>query len=469
MTQIRILKGIYTDSNADFRVAYPINLMPVAVENGISAGYLRPCSGLVELAEHTYGNCRGLTVWNDFLYGVFGANFVSIDSLGNFILIGDVGSNYNQCHFAYSFDLLAINSNSNLFYYDGVSLTQVTDPDLGIVNDVVWVDGYFMTTDGENLIVTELNDPYSINPAKYGSSEADPDKIYRLIKIRNEVSAVNRFTIETFDNIGGSNFPFGRIEGAQIQKGALGFNCVCYFMESIAFIGSGKNERPTIYIAQNGNATKIATREIDLILSEYTDNQLSDALLEQRIDKNNYFLYVHLPNKTIVFDANTSKDFNTLVWFILQSGLDETGKYLANNFTYVYNKWICTHKTLQKIGYTVDNVSSHWGELARWEFSTSINYNASQGAIIHELELLCLTGRVENNANPVIWTIWSDDGMNWSMPKTAFVGKIGDTIRKVAWLQQGYMKRWRVQKFKGNSDAFISVARLEARLEGLNV
>ena len=476
MTQILILKGIYTDSNADFRTAYPINLIPVAMEAGLGAstannlsnGYLRQAYGIVEGGTHAYGSCRGLTVWNDTLYGVFGSNFVRINSDFTFTLLGNVGGGLT-CRFTYGVDRLAINSGGRVYYYNGTTLTQLTDPDLGSIIDEVWVDSYFMFTDGLYLIVSDLNDPMSINPLKYGSSEADPDPILRLIKIRNEISAVNRYTIEVFDNVGGDNFPFNRIEGAQIQKGALGANCVCYFKESIAFIGSGKNETPSIYLANNGQCQSIATEGINQILRSYPDTQLSDVQLEQKIDGNQEFLIVHLPTKTLVFDAYASKVFGVLTWHILQSGLDETGKYLANNFTYVYDKWICTHKLEQKIGYLVNNISTQWGADCRWEFSTGITYNASLGVIFHELELLCLTGRVANNINPVIFTSYSNDGLNWSMDKQAFVGKIGDSIKKVSWLQQGYMKRWRIQKFKGNSDAFISVARLEARLEALNV
>ena len=476
MTQIIILKGIYTDSNADFRTAYPINLIPVAMEAGVGAstannlsnGYLRQAYGIVEGCTHTYGNCRGLTVWNDALYGVFGSNFVRINEDFTIALIGNVGGGL-QCRFTYGFDRLAINSSGKIYYYDNTSLTSITDIDLGYITDTVWVDGYFMFTDGQYLIVTELNDPYAINPLKYGSSEADPDRIYRLIKIKNEVCAVNRYTIETFDNVGGDNFPFARIEGAQIQKGALGSNCVCFFKETVAFLGSGKNETPSIYLASNGQVTMIASEGINQILRNYSDEQLSGVQLEQKIDGNQEFLLVHLPNKTLVFDAYASKMFGVYTWHILQSGVANPSEYLANNFTYAYNKWFCTHKTEQKIGYLVSDISSHWDNDCTWEFSTGITYNASAGVIFHELELLCLTGRVANNAKPVIWTSYSNDGLSWSLEKPAIVGQIGDTIRKVSWLQQGYMKRWRIQKFRGNSDAFISVARLEARMEGLNV
>jgi hypothetical protein len=87
------------------------------------------------------------------------------------------------------------------------TLTQNTDPDLGTVLDVVWVDGYWMTTDGEFLVVTDLTNPLAVDPFKYGSSEVDPDPVKALLKVRNEVYALNRHTIEAFDNVGGCGLP----------------------------------------------------------------------------------------------------------------------------------------------------------------------------------------------------------------------------------------------------------------------
>jgi hypothetical protein len=197
---------------------------------------------------------RGGIEWNGLLYRVMGTKLVSISSTNVVTVIGDVGGT-GLVTLDYSFDYLAIASSGNLFLYrPSTGLQQVTDPDLGTVVDVVWVDGYFMTTDGEFLIVTELNDPFSVNPLKYGSSEADPDPVVALLKVRNEVYALNRHTIEVFDNVGGDLFPFQRVEGAQVQRGSIGTHACCVFMESIAFIGGGRNEAPGVWLISGSNA-----------------------------------------------------------------------------------------------------------------------------------------------------------------------------------------------------------------------
>lgn len=466
--QIPILSGIFTDNGPDLRTSYPVNLMPVPKESGISSGFLRPADGIVANGTGP-GVDRGGINWNGKLYRVMGTQLVEIDSNGVVTVLGDVGGSFNSLvTFDYSFDRLAIASGGRLYYWSpALGLIKVTDPDLGTVLDVVWVDGYFMTTDGEFLVVTELTDPTQVNPLKYGSSEVDPDPVVALLKLRNEVYALNRNTIEVFDNVGGAFFPFARIDGAQIQKGVVGTFACCVYIENIAFLGSGRNEAPGIYIGANANAQKISTQEVDELLLEYTEAELALVKLESRNDKAHQHLYVHLPDKTLVYDAAASQDLGQQVWFILSSSVVGFSQYRARNLVWAYDKWLVGDPQSNNIGYLVQDKSSHWGQIVRWEFGTMIIYNEGNGAIFNELELVCLTGRVALGINPKISTSYSLDGLSYSQDKTVTVGSIGNTQKRIAWFQQGHMRNWRIQRFRGDSQAHLSFVRLEAQLEPL--
>jgi hypothetical protein len=96
-----------------------------------------------------------------------------------------------------------------------------------------------------------------------------------------------------------------------------------------------------------------------------------------------------------------------------------------------------------------------------------IMYNEGNGAIFNELELVCLTGRVALGINPAISTSYTTDGISWSQDRTVTVGSIGNTRKRIAWFQQGHMRNWRIQRFKGDSQAHLSFVRLEAQLEPL--
>lgn len=464
--QIPILNGIYTDNGPDLRTSYPVNMVPVPKQSGISAGFLRPGDGIVANGTGP-GVDRGGINWNGTCYRVMGTKLVSVASNGTVTVLGDVGGPVNTLvTFDYSFDRLAIASGGRLYYWDG-QLRQVTDPDLGVVLDVVWVDGYFMTTDGEFLVVTELTDPLQVNPLKYGSSEVDPDPVVALLKLRNEIYALNRNTIEVFDNVGGDFFPFQRIDGAQVQKGVVGTFACCVFVEAIAFLGSGRNEAPGIYLGANSTAQKISTQEIDQLLMDYTETQLSKVKLEARNDQAHQHLYVHLPDKTLVYDAAASQELGQQVWFTLTSSTSGFSQYRARNMVYAYDKWLVGDPQSANIGYLVDNIGTHWGQIVRWEFGTLIVYNESNGAIFNELELVSLTGRVALGVDPIITTSYSVDGMAFSQERPLRVGTTGNTTKRLAWFQQGHMRNWRIQRFRGDSQAHLSFARLEAQIEPL--
>lgn len=465
--QIPVLSGIYTDGNSDFRTSYPRNLVPVPKKSGISEGYLRPADGIVQFGTGP-GIDRGGINWNGECYRVMGSKLVKIASDGTTTQLGTIAGS-DLVTLDYGFDRLSISGGGNLYYWDGTTLTKVTDADLGTVVDHLWVDGYYMTTDGESLVVTELNDPTSVNPLKYGSSEADPDPIVSLQKVRNEVYALNRHTIEVFQNVGGEFFPFERVEGAQMQRGCVGTHASAYFMEAVAFVGGGRNEQTAVWIGLNGQTNKLSTREIDQVLSEYPDSVLSDVLLESRVHESHQHLYLHLPDQTLVYDAAASQEMQQPVWFILTTSMVGNGQYRARNFVWCYGKWLVGDPTSTKHGYITDAVSSHYGLLNGWEFGTSIVYNEGRGAVVHELELVCLTGRVALGDNPTVWTSYTIDGQFYSQEKPRTAGKRGQTVKRLSWLQQGFMRHWRSQKFRGTSDCHISIARLEARVEPLNV
>ena len=465
MAAIPLLAGIYTTTTPDFRTAYPVNMVPVPMATGISEAYLRPGDGIV--ADGTGpGVDRGGIEWNGLVYRVMGTKLVRIDAAGSVQELGDVGPG-GLVSFDYSFDRLAIASGGRFYYLQGSSLSQVTDPDLGVVVDFCWVDGYFFTTDGEFLVVTELNDPYAVNPLKYASSEADPDPVVAIVKLRNEVAVLNANTIEVFDNVGGVGFPFQRIEGAQIMKGCVGTFACCVFVEALAFLGGGRNEAPGVYVGANAMANKVSTQEVDEILATYTTAQLSGVKLEARNDRAHQFLYVHLPDRTLVYDAAASKALGAPVWFVLVSTLQGFAAYRARNFVWAYDRWNVGDTQSAAFGHFVQTVSTHWGERVRWELTTPIAYNEGNGAIFHELELIALPGSVPFGTDPLISTSYSLDGLSWSVDHTARVGVFGARQHRIAWRRQGFMRRFRIQRFRGDSWAHLPVARLEAQLEPL--
>ena len=483
--KIPILSGIYTDNTPDFRVSYPVNLVPVAISTGLDDGYLAPADGIVATGTGP-GICRGAINWNNTCYRVMGSKLVTVDANGTVTVLADVGNDGKPVTMDYGYaalpavhsgskpQVIAISSNNNLFYWDDSTstLTQVVDPTgtLGNVIDVVWIDGYFLTTDGDVVVSTDLLDSTNILPGAYEATDNDPDPIVALIKMHNEVYVLNRHTIQVLTNTGtptAGTFTFSVVDGGKIIKGCIGTRACCEFYGDIAFVGGGRNEAPAVYLGANSATTKISTREIDTILEGFTEAQLSQVIVEARNDTGHNHLYIHLPDRTIVYDASASRDLQRPIWFTLTSSLSGFGEYRARYMVWAYDGWQVADTQTVAVGRMDKTIGSHWGQPVRWEFGTTIVYAESKGALFNSLELVSLTGRVQLGIDPVITTSYSTDGSSWSQDRPIRVGSTGQTKKRLTWFQQGHMRNWRIQRFRGDSQAHLSFARLEAELEGL--
>jgi hypothetical protein len=176
-----------------------------------------------------------------------------------------------------------------------------------------------------------------------------------------------------------------------------------------------------------------------------------------------------LPDRSLVYDGAASAVIGEYAWAVVTTSLSEFSQYRAFNMVWCYDKWIIGDPQSAAIGYLTSETSAHWGSTIRWEFSTTIVYNGGNGAIFNRLELVALSGRVALGKNPQISTSYSVDGGPWSQDKTISAGKQGDRAKHLNWLQQGHMRNWRIQRFRGTSDAFLTFARLEVQLEPLAV
>jgi hypothetical protein len=462
--KIPILAGIYVDGDPAVRVAYPVNMIPVPGQEGIDDGSLRPAEGIDAFTTGS-GDDRGAMLWNGVHYRASGTDLVSISSLGAVTVLGTLPGT-EQVRMDFGFDRLGIAANGVLYYWDGLLFTFVNDPAIGTVNDVVWVDGYWMVTDGTYIVVTDLLDPYTANPLNYESTDS-PDPILALLKVQNEVHVISRHMIDVFKNIGGSAFPFERIQSAHISKGTVGAKAACVFGNTVAFVGNGRNEAPGVYLGRNAQTVKISTREIDNLLLEYTTANLALTKLETIVDRGSQFLYVHLTDRTLVYEASASEAAQSPVWCILTSSLSGFSQYRAQNIVRVDDVWYVGDPQTSAIGKLVKNDSKHWASDVRWEFSTPMLRSGGKGAIMHSLELVALTGSVPTGTDPMVSTSYSVDGRNWSQSKAIKSGQRGDGTKRLMWWQQGMWRNWRIQRFQGDSGSRLSALQIEAQVEPL--
>lgn len=465
MTQVAILSGIYGKDTPDLARSVPVNLIPVAQPGdgngtGVSKGYLRLAHGVTQRFESAPG--RGGVIFNGRHVRALGSQLVEVNDYGLTVL-GSIDTDGKPVAFAEGFGRLGIASAGKLFYLVEASLTEVTDTDLGEVRSLAWSDGYFITTDGSYIVVIELNDPTSVDPLKYGSSEADPDPIVGVLALRGELYAINRYSIEKFLNAGTAGFPFQRSRGSQIPKGCVGAHAFTPFVETFAFCGSSRNETASIHLAGAGQAIKISPVELDSDLAKLTPEQLASVELEAMQNSGLNQLMVHLPTSTWVYHWSASQLLDVPVWSKLNGGADLSAPYAPRHFTLIGNDWWCGSATA--IGVVDAATSQVFGQPTGFRFDTPLLYNEGAGAIINSVELVPLDGFGEATGVGMSYT---NDGRTWSNERFLASGNVGECSKRMQWRRLGLFRRWRGFRFRGVASAPIGFTRLDADLEAVN-
>lgn len=461
--RIPIVQGVKTAESGYFLTSYPINREPVLKDTGLSEGFLAVPPGIREKATGPDAD-RGGREWNGICYRVMGTKLVRVNPDWTVDILGDVGAG-GVCGFDNSFVNLIINSGANLFYWNATDgLRQVTDVDLGVVVDAIFVDGYTMTTDGENLIVTELNDPMSVNPLKYGSSEDSPDAVTGLVHMRGEVYALNRTTIQVFQNIGGNGFPFQTIKTATAPYGCVGPRAKCKYLGTVAFVGGAENAMPGVYLLGAGTAAKISSAEVDDALAALTETELAAVWVESRTSKAEERLIVHLPDRSWSFSQQVSEKSSIKTWCQYVTNTGTSGAYEGRGLVNCYGEWIVGSSD-GKIGILDYSTAQHYGADVGWQFDTTFLFNETRGAILTEIRLTGTPGR--GNANSRVFFSYTKDGETWSQERAVSAGILGERNKRIRWPGGFRMEEYLGMRFRGVDGSLMGIARLDCEVEAL--
>lgn len=465
--EVSILQGAFFDTNGNIRPSLPINMFPVLTDSGFSKGYLRTAPGLTLVATGP-GQDRGSIVWQGVQYRVMGSQLCSVSG-STVTQLGSVGNDGKPVRLDYGFDRLAIYSANGLYYWSGTALTQVTDPNLGVPIDMCWIDGYYMLTDGANLYVTELNSPTTILPNASEQPPEDPSPVVAVMRVRDEIYAVTTNSIQNFQNIGGLNFPFQVNPSGMIAKGAVGTHAICYFNDTLAFVGNGRNEAPSVYLAGFGEVTQISTPEVDRLLKALTTAQLAAIECEGITDGDERRLYVHLPTVTLVYHMMVSQAAGKPIWTKLAGGgVSMNQAYPARHFAAVGGAFYGGSTTGQ-VGQLDGTVQTQFGQATTCQFDTAFLYNEGLGAILKSVELVGTAGLAPAGlGSPNAYLSWTRDGQTWSQQQTVSMGSSGQYSKRMQWRPKTRMWNFLGLRFQLQAAANIGFGTLQVIMEPLS-
>lgn len=469
---LNIFGGFYENQSIPMSHQNCINWIPqVAEDDSLSASALIQPKGLTQFGTTGDAANRGAIVMGGIPYVVNGNALYSFDSAGAYTNYGFISGTGRVSMASNGTKLAIVVPGGNAYQFDSSTstITQVTDPDYVTADTVVFKDGYYVYTasDGSIFFNSALNDPLTFDALDFGTAEINPDRIIAAHVNHNELFILGEETIEVFQNIGGSGFPFQRIQGANIQKGCYAKFSPIEFDNTFMFVGGGVNEKAAIWrVVSSQSAVKVSTDAIDYAIQKFTDAEIANAF-SYTFSVNGQFIVAFtfesetIPDITFCYNGTSKK------WFQMQSGLSDN-KWRVSAIVQAYGEILCSDTEDGRLG-KLDDVYTEYGDTIYQE-RTSQPYmidGSSQYWAENELFMESGVGLTSGQgSDPQIRMSYSDDGgRTFSAERARSFGKIGEYNKRIVWRRLGRVPFNRVVRLKNTDPVKANILKMEGTLE----
>jgi len=427
---------------------------------------------------------RGGHVFNDIPYVVQGTNLfrinVTVDSFGNNVysstqvngstplpgfdrvMMSDNGTDGNQLVIILPESDIKFNA---YIYTVAGGLVQISDTDFdGPVSTVRFVDGYFLFTkkNGQKFFVSDLRDGFSYNALDFADAEADPDAIVGSFILRNSPYIFGSETVQQFQNVGGSGFPFAAVPGSVHRKGLVAPQAIEEVNDLMVFLGRAMNETPSIWISNGGSIEKLSTIAIDSQISRYSESVNKSCFAWKYSQAGAQFVGFTFPGEeTFVFDF-TAKEWHTRESSPSNSPMND---YRVCAVMDAYGDLIVSDRFSNKIGVLDRDFHSEYDTILKRRFITPQLDNDGAPFFVDSLELVAETGVGGDDGSLVSMSFSSDGGRTFSNPLERNVGKTGQYRQRIIWNSLGRFGRDACFRFDMSDPVKWAVLKVEAQLE----
>lgn len=342
-------------------------------------------------------------------------------------------------------------------------VTGIFAPDSTIKpNYVVFIDGYFAcSTTDKTWYVSNLGDGTQWDILDFGTAEADPDPIVTPVVYNNQIFMIGSETMEGFQNIGGSGFPFQR-SNIFLDKGCFAPFSLVATNQRFFMIGGGTNEKAAVWQYSGGEFSKVSTNAIDNVMDNYTDSQLEAVFALTWAVDGQYYISFTFTDRTFVFNMSTS------LWHELKSGIAneyddlEQTRWRVNSLVRAYGYTLVGDSQDGRIGKTDRNILSEYGNDIIRVFSPQPVANNGRSFRLPAVELTMEAGIGNGVVEPMVSMAISEDLKTYQYERNRRIGKIGEYKRRTIWRKLGRIPRFCSFRFRISDQIKVSIIKLEA-------
>ena len=432
--------------------------------------------GLTELTDVVSGSCRGGIEMDGKPYYVVGGslyriNLVVVNSVATFTAtnLGSISGSARVSMAQNGTQLMIISSGTGYIYNRSTAtLAQISDSDFsasGTPEHVLFIDSYFVVTlkDSKNFIVSATNDGTSWNALDVGSAESDPDDIAVPAELGGRLFIAGSETLQPYQNIGGSDFPFQAIPSSTLDKGCYAPFSMIKTNSRLIFVGGGENEGPAIWAFDGAGFEKLSHEGIDFLLSEMGEAELNAITSWTYADRGAYFVGLSLNDTTVVYDFASGRWHERRTRVYDSEGYSVETRWRATDVVRAYNRTLVGDNGTGKIGEADLDVFDEYGdEILRYVVTQPFE-NQGDSFRIPKIEITTESGNANSTEDdPQIRLSLSKNGIDFGPERSRSIGKVGERNKQQIWKKNGRFNRRAALRIAQSDKTKFAVVKLEA-------
>lgn len=343
------------------------------------------------------------------------------------------------------------------------SLLPETDFDLDNIIDATRNRGRYawIQADSNTFGVTDLqNEQRPDYIAPFYSAEAEPGVNIAIDSWRDYVVVFSRDTVEYFTLTGQAELIYQPNQSLNVRAGIIGITCKAHYIDHFAILGGPRPEPASFFIISQGQYQEIATRRVQKILREYTEQELSTAYLETVKFDAHDLLIAHLPRHTLTYDHNASSQ-GELRWSILKTDVLADATYRGIYHLYDGEFWTLGDKRGNFLSRFNFDSGSHAGEMV--EYLLDSQMLQARNVRLFDLEVDNVPGRANKAYRLAVSVTY--DGITWGQEHWTEFDTPMEYTRRVLIRVLGYTRYNVGFRLRWITDTPTAISNLRVRFE----
>lgn len=409
-----------------------VNCFPEKLPQGAKKAYsLNRCFGIAAWTTVGNGPIIAMRKALGYLWVVSGSSLYRVDSNKTATLIGSIGSPA-RVTIVNNITTIVVVNEPDAYYYDTTTSTfgQISDADFTSrgASDVAFLDNFllFIEPGSGRFFGSDVGSATSFDSLNFATAEGSPDNLVGIEVDHRQALLFGEDTVEVWELVGGSGFPFARAANGLIEQGCANGRTMAKQDNTVFWLAQDY----TVRRLDGTTPVRVSQTGIEQALGSVTVGSGQGYSYSQ---EGHLFYVLTFPERTFVYDA-TIGEFHEretygypywLAWSHAQfAGLELVGDVSGN-----------------RIGYLSPDAFDDWGAIQRMEWTYQPVYAESNRAFHDRLEVIMETGvglTAGQGSDPELMMEVSDDGgRTWSSLPNRKIGKIGEFKKKIEWPQLG--------------------------------